>query len=158
MQKTWQITRHKLSNNTQWHKHVLRVHNVTNKTYKHSQVFETQTRYTREMVDKSFTVMIVIISVTMIVTIVVKLKWGWTLTICMTKEHRPTGSQFAVKWCRDTGNLNKPSLLMWKCNTGSWFSRSRNCSSTCYEAGLKMLSNRLYSTGMGRFTSSQVIL
>ena len=99
--------------------------------------------------------MIVIISVTMIVTIVIKLKWGWSLTIFVTKEHRPTGSQFAVKWCRDTGNLNKPSLLMWKCNTGSWFSRSRNCSSTCYEAGLKMLSNRLYSTGMGRFTSSK---
>ena len=54
MQKTWQITRHKLSNNTQWYKHVLRVHNVTNKTYKHSQVFETQTRYTREMVWQEF--------------------------------------------------------------------------------------------------------
>ena len=41
MQKTLQITRHKLSNNTQWYKHELQVHNVTNKTYKHSQVIKT---------------------------------------------------------------------------------------------------------------------
>ena len=35
------ITLHKLSDNIQRYKHQLQVHNVTNKTYKHSRVIKT---------------------------------------------------------------------------------------------------------------------
>ena len=54
LQKKLQITRRKLSNNTQRCEHQLQAHNAANETYKNSQVIKTQTRYTQGTVWQEF--------------------------------------------------------------------------------------------------------
>ena len=54
LQKKLQITRLKLSNNTQRCEHQLQAHKAANETYKNSQVIETQTQYTLGTVWQEF--------------------------------------------------------------------------------------------------------
>ena len=54
LQKKLQITRRKLSNNTQRCEHQLQAHNAANETYKNSQVIKTQTRYIQGTVWQEF--------------------------------------------------------------------------------------------------------